>query len=161
MLLLMHIECPDVVSELQEYGVPSMSPSLVCVQCLEENDEATWLSYMTCLKPEKHRGDQLTVLVDDEELAVVRSGSHLSDLDISEIMMCDYTPNCFRRQECKFAHSEIELDYWRWQRAREIFCSEISEMVGKKLQLNSIIISFLHVHVHCTCTVISMTCTLL
>ena len=126
------VECPDVVSELQEYDVPSMSPSLVCVECLGENDEATWLSYMTCLKPREHCGDRITVLVDDDELVVVRSGDHLSGLDIGEIMMCDYTPNCFRRQKCKFAHSEIELNYWRWKRAREIFCLEISEMVGKK-----------------------------
>ena len=128
------IECPDVVSELQEYDVPSMSPSLVCVECWDENNEATWLSYMTCLKPREHRGDRITVLVDDDELVVVRSGDHLSDLDVGDIMMCDYTPNCFRKHECKFAHSEIELNYWRRQRATEIFCSEISEMVGKKMQ---------------------------
>ena len=110
-----------------------MSPSLVCVECFDENNEATWLSYMTCLKPDEHCGETLTVLVDNDELVFVRSGSHLSGMDVGNIKMCDYTPNCFRNDACKFAHSEVELNYWRWQRAREIFSSEISEMVSKKI----------------------------
>ena len=142
-ITLFFVECPDVVSELQECEMSSVSPSLVCVKCWGENHEATWLSYMTCLKPNEHHGaSNVTVLVDDDELVTVRSGSHLSGVDVSEIMLCDYTPNCFRKQKCKFAHSQIELNYWRWQRAKEIFCSEISEMVSKKLQLDSMFVCY-------------------
>ena len=111
--------------------MPSMSPSLVCLQCFIDNSKATWLSYLTCIKPGEHSsGMTITAVVTANQLVPVRPASHLGHVDLSEIMECDYAPNCFRQGKCKFAHSSTELDYWRWQKAKDIFCSQLPLLVG-------------------------------
>ena len=108
-----------------------MSPSLVCIQCIiDYTVSATWLSYLTCVKPGDHYGMMVNTVVDSNRLVRVRSASHLSHVDVSKVKGCDYAPNCRRKDKCKFAHSEVELDYWRCQRAKQIFCSRITQLVG-------------------------------
>lgn len=138
LVLLSHIlydisaVCPEVVNDLQQCEVPSMSPSRVCIQCMADYNtvHATWLSYLTCVKPDEHYRLTVNTVVDSDRLVSVRSASHLEHVDVSAVKGCEYVPKCRRKDKCKFAHSDVELDYWRSERAKEIFCSRITELVG-------------------------------
>lgn len=123
------IECPDVVSQLQECEVPSMSPSQVCMECFASNRNATWLSYLTCVEPNVHLGARVTALVESNQLIYVRPPNLPRHLDVGRIALCHHVPKCSRKAKCHFAHSEFELDYWRWERAKQIFCSQLNKMV--------------------------------
>lgn len=123
-------QCSAVISELQELGVPSMSPSEVCQTCYHGNNGAVWLSYLTCIRPNEHNNcDYVTVVVsdsqDDQQLVPVRPAHHLRRLNIGKIQMCRHNEgHCPKGGRCLFAHSDEELNHWRWERAREILDNE-------------------------------------
>ena len=98
--------------------------------CYEENSNAIWLAHLTCIRPNEHQ-DSNTIMVvvtdsqDNQQLTPVRSVDHLSRVAVGRIEMCRHGPSyCPRGEECLFAHSEEELNYWRWERAKEILDSE-------------------------------------
>lgn len=122
-------QCSEVISDLQECDVWSVSPSDVCLKCYRDNNSAIWLSHLTCIRPSEHENeDTITVVVsdsqDNQKLVPVRSADHLR-VDVGQIQMCRHEPSyCPRGDECLFAHSEEELNYWRWERAKEILDNE-------------------------------------
>ena len=115
-----------MTKELRECGVQSVSTSDVCLECYEENDSAIWLSHLTCIKPNEHQDcNRITVVIsnspDDQHLVPVRPADHLSKLTVGKIQLCRHeSGHCPRREGCLFAHSEEELNYWQWERAKEI-----------------------------------------
>ena len=119
-----------MISDLQDCEVWSVSPSDVCLKCYHENNSAIWLSHLTCIRPSEHGdSDTITVVVsdsqDNQQLVPVRSADHLSRLDVSRIEMCRHDPSyCPKGDRCRFAHSKEELNYWRWERAKEILDNE-------------------------------------
>jgi hypothetical protein len=61
---------------------------------------------------------------DNQQLVPVRSADHLR-VDVGKIQMCRHDPSyCPKGDKCFFAHSEEELNYWRWERAKEILDNE-------------------------------------
>ena len=120
----------EVISDLQECGVWSVSPSDVCLECYHDNNNAVWLSHFTCIRPNEHTdSDTITVVVSDsqnnQQLIPVRPADHLSRLTVGRIAMCKHDPSyCPRGESCLFAHSDEELNYWRWERAKEILDNE-------------------------------------
>ena len=124
-------QCLEVISDLQDCDVWSVSPSDVCIKCYRDNNSAVWLSHLTCIRPGEHAdSDTITVVVnsdsrDNQQLVPVRSADHLSRLDVGRIEMCRHDPSyCPRGEKCRFAHSKEELNYWRWERAKEILDNE-------------------------------------
>ena len=109
-----------------------MSPSQVCLKCYRENNKAVWLSYLTCVHRNEHAGcAKITVVIsesrDDQRLIQLRSAKHPKTLSISNIQLCRHNVgHCPKGEKCMFAHSEEELDYWRWKRAKAIIGYELS-----------------------------------
>lgn len=124
--MLLDEQCSKVISELKECDAWSVSPSDVCRQCYHDNSNAIWLSHLTCIRPSEHEdNDTITVVVSDSQdnprLVPVRSADHLSRVAVSKIAMCRHNPSyCHRGEKCRFAHSKEELNFWRWERAKEI-----------------------------------------
>ena len=125
----------EVISELQDCDVWSVSPSDVCLECYRDNNSAVWLSYLTCIRPNEHTdSNTITVVVSDQQLVPVRSADHLSRLNVSRIEMCRHDPShCPRGERCRFAHSEEELNYWRWERAKDILDNEFPLVIRPHL----------------------------
>ena len=125
-------ECLKVISELKECNTWSVSPSEVCLRCYQENHKAIWLTHLTCIKSSEHLDcGRITVVInnspDDQQLVPVRSAGHLSKLNVSKIQLCRHNSGyCPKGEDCWFAHSEEELNYWQWERAKEMLQKEFS-----------------------------------
>ena len=130
-------ECSEVISDLLECDIPSMSPSKVCLRCYQENYKAGWLSYLKCTQPSMHvNADTITVVTretnDDQQLVPLRSAQHLGCLSNGKIELCPHKPcHCPKKDKCLLAHSEEELNYWRWEKAKVI-------LVSNKLHVSAI-----------------------
>ena len=64
---------------------------------------------------------------DRNSLVKVREhGDDLCELQPNQLKVCHYKDACEVAEACKFAHSEEELDYWRWKVATVRTSAELS-----------------------------------
>ena len=133
------------MTELLECDVPSMSPSKVCMQCFVDNTNATWLSYLTCIKPDQHFGiNTVTAVVISNYLIHVRPPSHQVHKNLSDIVECKNVSTCKKKFKCKLAHSDIELNYWRLMMAKKIFCERVPKLVSLQHRLSCCVCAVLN-----------------
>ena len=93
-----------------------MRASQVCPQCLSANSRAHWLTWLTCTDS-SHAGDTVTALLDGERLVAVREWFPENQ---QQLTLCQKQNSC--EKMCEFAHSQNELDYWKWLKiSRDIY----------------------------------------
>ena len=118
-----------MISDLQECDIRSMSPSEICLECYQENNDAIWLSYLKCIQPSLHVDSKtITMVINDSSVLVpLRPANHLRRLAVGKLQLCRHKARyCPKKDRCRFAHSEEELNYWRWERAKEILHNELT-----------------------------------
>lgn len=88
---------------------PTIS-SEVCKQCLSANARAVWLTWLTCIDS-SHSEDRVTVVMRKEAMELVpvpvESGH--------KTHVCKEGGKC-KRTDCSSAHSQEELEYWKWSK---------------------------------------------
>lgn len=113
--------CTDValVSAVTSAGLQCQSPTEVCETCLEANPRAIWLAWLKCIHPDKHQGHghpRVTAVVKLSHMQLVKLRQPLR---INQLQLCKYYQCCSRQDKCMFAHSEEEVNYWKWKIAEE------------------------------------------
>ena len=99
------------------------SPTKVCVKCYNEADahyNTRWLPWLECAHPKDHaHEDRITLIVgDDHEVVdVIELPSSLLGHHPSKLTLCrkeSQPEGCPDGYNCKYPHSEEELEYWKW-----------------------------------------------
>lgn len=87
----------------------------VCGQCLKQNPHAVWLVKYQCFGGHKtNKRNNVLVVIDHEQMALtqIRPPPETFYNFRGRFYMCHYVSNCHRGDGCKYAHSQLELDYW-------------------------------------------------
>ena len=107
---------------MKQLGVlkPTIS-SEVCKQCLSANSRAVWLTWLTCTDSSHAGEDRVTVVMRREAMELVTipvESGHKTHA-------CKEGGKC-KKTDCSFAHSQEELEYWKW--------SKLSGEIYRKLE---------------------------
>ena len=110
------------------------SPSRVCQACFEHDPNAVWLAWLKCTNQEEHSTRAtMTVVVSlsHRRLVTVRElPSAVSKL--SELALCLTNPVAMGTasrcggDQCRLAHSQEELNYWRWKIVIQLYAQKVS-----------------------------------
>ena len=108
----MHVALVEKVRSLRP-----VRSSRVCQQCLSASSRAHWLTWLTCTDS-SHAGDTVTALLDGERLVTVCEWIPENQ---QQLALCQKQNSCNKKM-CKSAHSQIELDYWKWLKiSRDVY----------------------------------------
>ena len=96
-----------LASELSNAGLQCQSPTDICNACYEANPSAIWLAWLKCIYPDEHKcPPRLTAVV-----------------SLSGLLVTVREPNLQQqyswRDNCRYAHSQEEVNYWKWKIAEE------------------------------------------
>ena len=120
--------------EILDAGLQCQSPSKVCQACFECNPGAVWLMWLKCTNQEEHstsKNVRVVVSMSYRQLVKVRelpSGvSKLSELELCRISTIGMSraPRCERGGSCRQAHSQEELNYWKWQIVNRLYAKKV------------------------------------
>ena len=99
------------------------SPTRVCAKCYLEADtnyNTQWLSWLECAQPNDHEQEDKKIIVigDDHEVIELRElPSCRMALQPTQLSLCrniNLPAGCPFDDSCTFAHSNEELEYWKW-----------------------------------------------
>lgn len=122
---------PTLLSQMGSTNLVEQSPSNVCRVCLEGNSNAVWLLWLKCTSPEEHKdGPQTTVTINRSSLTQLVRVRDLprcySNTDPSQLALCGNPTQCHVGESCRLAHSDEELNYWKWQIVKKIYTGQVS-----------------------------------
>ena len=141
--------------EILDAGLQCQSPSKVCQACFECNPGAVWLMWLKCTNQEKHKTNKtVTVIVTQSYRHLVKlrelpSGvSKLSELELCRISTIGISTasRCERGGSCGRAHSQEELNYWKWQIVNRLCAKKVGGII-----VHVLILMYMCTHAH-TCT---------
>ena len=158
------------------------SSTKVCVKCYDEANahyNTRWLPWLECAHPKDHaREDRITLIVGDdhEVVEVIELPSSLLGHHPSKITLCrknSQPEGCPDGYNCKYPHSDEELEYWKWtivqkQLEKVILFPQFHSQhtdapvlyLGGYHQMNRLYILNWHLVLHSDCMVIGFICTL-
>ena len=99
------------------------SPTKVCVKCYDEADthcNTRWLPWLECAHPEDHAHENKTTVIvgdDHEVVEVIELPPSLLGHHPSKLTLCSHISqqeDCPDGHNCKYPHSDEELEYWKW-----------------------------------------------
>ena len=138
--------------EILDAGLQCQSPSKVCRACFECNPGAVWLMWLKCTNQEEHKTNKtVTVIVSQSYRQLVKlrelpSGvSKLSELELCRISTIGVSTasRCERGGSCRQAHSQEELNYWKWQIVNRLYAKKVGGIIAHVL-----ILMYMCTHTH-------------
>jgi hypothetical protein len=109
-------------------NIPCHSPSEVCTLCCEKYNNAIWLAWLLCVHPEEHTCSERcnTVVANASVVRVRELPSRIRRrTNPNTPKLCPSVQNnqgyCPQGDTCSFAHSQGEVNYWKWCLANAIF----------------------------------------
>ena len=101
------------------------SPTNVCTKCYHEAqayNNTQWLPWLECARPLDHATeDRIKVIVSDDHklVQVAEIPPSLLALPLSQLSLCkkvNQPKGCSGASTCNSAHSQEELEYWKWSK---------------------------------------------
>ena len=136
-IYLLHAANESQAQKICDADLQYQSPSKVCRACLERDPNAVWLAWLKCTNQEEHNTKAtVTVVVGlfHRKLVKVRElppgVSMLSELALccSNSVSMGTASRC-GGDRCRLAHSQEELNYWKWNIVIRLYAEMVSDLV--------------------------------
>ena len=124
-----------MVQEIVNANVRSQSPSKVCKVCYTHNPSAIWLAWLKCIYLDDHnQRDTVVILIDSSQTRLVQvQQPPVPITNPNEMKLCSQA-DCQTGNECVFAHSLEELNYWKWQAVNRLYSDLVSVICSCRLK---------------------------
>jgi len=113
------------------------SPSKVCRACFERDPNAVWLAWLKCINQEEHNTKAtVTVVVGLSRRQLIKVRELPPGVSkLSELALCCSNPVAMGTasrcggDRCRLAHSQEELNYWKWNIVIRLYAEMVSDLV--------------------------------
>jgi len=140
-IYLLHAANVSQAQKICDADLQYQSPSKVCRACLERDPNAVWLAWLKCTNQEEHNAKAtVTVVVGlfHRKLVKVRELPPGVSM-LSELALCCSNPVASRcgGDRCRLAHSQEELNYWKWNIVIRLYAEMVSDLMFTCLYMYS------------------------
>ena len=137
-VVFLHAADVSQAEKICDADLQYQAPSRVCQACFEHDPNAVWLAWLKYTNQEEHKGRAtVTVVVSLSHRRLVRVRELPSAVSkLSELALCRTNPVAMGTasrcggDQCRLAHSQEELNYWKWKIAIQHYENVVSDLMS-------------------------------